>query len=156
MKLTHFFWVQHSKSSALSVTCLFWFKPWTRVLVWSVKTQKNLLLCLHSGRSAWDKIYKFGRPYVQITSLQQKRVYTSLGSSCPQCVHQSWEEYQLCHGLWCTHVGQEEPKLVYTLFCCKPVKYIGQRLLERQCDGWMDVTKCIISLLHNAVRLHFN
>ncbi len=29
-----------------------------------------------------------------ITSLQQKRVYTSLGSSCPQCVHQSWEEYQ--------------------------------------------------------------
>ena len=27
----------------------------------------------------------------------------------------------LCHGLWCTHVGQEEPKLVYTLFCCKPV-----------------------------------
>ncbi len=28
------------------------------------------------------------------TSLQQKRVYTSLGSSCPQCVHQSCEEYQ--------------------------------------------------------------
>ncbi len=27
----------------------------------------------------------------------------------------------LCHGRWCTHVGQEEPKLVYTLFCCKPV-----------------------------------
>ncbi len=25
--------------------------------------------------------------------------------------------------LWCTHVGQEEPKLVYTLFCCKPVIY---------------------------------
>ncbi len=25
------------------------------------------------------------------TSLQQKRVYTSLGSSCPTCVHQSWE-----------------------------------------------------------------
>ena len=26
--------------------------------------------------------------------LQQKRVYTSLGSSCPQCVHQSWAENQ--------------------------------------------------------------
>ncbi len=27
---------------------------------------------------------------VCFTSLQQKRVYTSLGSSCPTCVHQSW------------------------------------------------------------------
>ncbi len=30
----------------------------------------------------------------ECTSLQQKRVYTSLGSSCPTCVHQSWEVYQ--------------------------------------------------------------
>ena len=37
-------------------------------------------------------------------------------------------ESVLCHGLWCTHVGQEEPKVVYTLFCCKPV-YISVWIL---------------------------
>ncbi len=116
------------------------------------------------GRLRWDHLYFFGVKLSQtyqkrgsnipiarnlrsqnvnilylLTSLQQKRVYTSLGSSCPTCVHQSWEEYRrivlanmskpydfslLCHGRWRTHVGQEGPKLVYTLFCCKPVKCI--------------------------------
>ncbi len=62
--------------------------------------------------------------------LQQKRVYTSLGSSCPTWVHQSpWQSRDYTHysrknhwlsaSIWCTHVRQEEPKLVYTLFCCK-------------------------------------
>ncbi len=31
--------------------------------------------------------------------------------------------------LWCTHVGQEEPKLVYTLFCCKLVKLLQRIVL---------------------------
>ncbi len=25
--------------------------------------------------------------------------------------------------IWCMNYRQEEPKLVYTLFCCKPVAY---------------------------------
>ena len=66
--------------------------------------------------------------FVQSTGLQQKRVYTSLGSSCPTCVHQSpWQSRDKNHWLsasiWCTHVGQEEAKLVYTLFCCKLVNH---------------------------------
>ncbi len=31
---------------------------------------------------------------LHFTGLQLNRVYTSLGSSCPTCVHQSWEECQ--------------------------------------------------------------
>ncbi len=68
-------------------------------------------------------------PEYQFTSLQQKRLCTSLGSSCPTCVHQSpWQSRDNTHYLkqkslgvcfWCRHVGQEEPKLVYTLFYCK-------------------------------------
>ncbi len=60
-----------------------------------------------------------------ITGLQPKRVCTSLGSSCPTCVHQSpWERTIRWYSsqLWCRHWGQEEPKLVYTLFCCKLVQ----------------------------------
>ncbi len=55
--------------------------------------------------------------------LTAKRVYTSSGSSCPTYVHQSpWQsrENTICwrsSQLW----WQKEPKLVYTLFCCKLV-----------------------------------
>ncbi len=86
------------------------------------------------------------------TGLHQKRVYTSLGSSCPQCVHQilllsahtcmhfysngiqcvhrgvcihAWADNNI---IWCTHFGQEEPKLVYTLFWCKLVWHACRHL----------------------------
>ena len=45
-------------------------------------------------------------------------MYTFLGSSCPQCVHQILYMHEN------TTIGihkQEVPKLVYTLFWCKPV-----------------------------------
>ncbi len=91
-----------------------------------------------------------------VTGLHQKRVFTSLGSSCPQCVHHilllsahaymhfllKWDPMRTpkCDGV---HIGshfhknaymhelttigihkEEVPKLVYTLFWCKPVVYI--------------------------------
>ncbi len=85
------------------------------------------------------------------TGLQQKRVYTSLGSFCPQCVHQilllsivlllKWDPMRtppftgvrigshlnrnaFMHEHTTIGIHDEEvhvPKLVYTLFCCKPV-----------------------------------
>ncbi len=84
-------------------------------------------------------IIYFGIPLLLgkwITSLQQKRVYTSRfflsNMRTPDWSRQPmvfalkrWVLSLLCHGLWCTHVGQEEPKLVYTLFGCKPVEYGG-------------------------------
>ena len=62
------------------------------------------------------------------TSLQQKRVYTSLGSSCPQCVHQSGEEYQ---------------RIVY--FPCFVMDF-GVRMLDRKdlnwCTPFFAVSQC--------------
>ncbi len=85
---------------------------------------------LMSGQFLWQTITclasgaKFNM-FPWITGLHQKRVYTSLG---PTYVHQSpWqcrENIRWYYSqLWCTHWGQEEPKLVYTLFCCKLVEY---------------------------------
>ena len=69
--------------------------------------------------------YTFCSFWVLHTSLQQKRVYTSLGPSCAQCIHQ----ILLLSARACMHFEQttiaiheeEVPKLVYTLFWCKPV-----------------------------------
>ncbi len=36
-----------------------------------------------------------------------------------KCIHARADNNKI----WCTHCGQEEPKLVYTLFWCKPVCY---------------------------------
>ncbi len=45
----------------------------------------------------------------QLTGLHQERVYTGLGTSCPQCVHQivllPAHAYQ--YTIWCIHFGQE-------------------------------------------------
>ncbi len=37
--------------------------------------------------------------------------------------------------LWCTHWGQEEPKLVYTLFCCK---LVGYKPMKQNMSGGSD------------------
>ena len=59
-------------------------------LAWSIYHQNRPFAPILTTFSAWET-KKIGD---RNTSLQQKRVYTSLGSSCPTCVHQSWEEYQ--------------------------------------------------------------
>ena len=61
---------------------------------------------------------------VLYTGLHQKRVYTSLGTSF-LCIGSRFNKNAYMHlqtiEFWCTHCGQEKPKLVYTLFWCKPV-----------------------------------
>ena len=91
-------------------------------------------MCLFVGALLCDVSMWRDKVHALHFSLQQKRVYTSLGSPCPQCVHQSWAEYQGNHKLttlwpiqmtfilvyqiiWCMHCGQEEPKLVAVSQC---------------------------------------
>ncbi len=62
------------------------------------------------------------------TSLQQKRVYTSLGSSCPTCVHQSWEEYQRI-----VLANMSKPYSEY--FPCFVMDF-GVRMLDRKDLNW--------------------
>ncbi len=113
---------------------------------WGYFTMRNRYrnCCIHIPISLMDS---------QSTGLQQKRVYTSLGRlKLILCFVSARTYIYLCSRLmlartirwyssqlWCTHWGQEEPKLVYTLFCCKLVKvglvsqYIGREFPHYSC-----------------------
>ncbi len=56
--------------------------------------------------------------------------------------------------LWCTHVGQEAPKLVYTLFCCKLVDLVLPVLpsIFPSISQWAQVHLCNV-YLHELPRL---
>ena len=50
----------------------------------------------------------------------QKAYHTHSGTSSFKCV------YQICYikQLWCTHWGQEEPKLVFTFFAIRAFQFL--------------------------------
>ena len=75
---------------------------------------------LQNNDNSYRKIF-----HIRFTCLHQERVYTCLGISCLQCVHDNTIEMHICMRMkqldWCTHRGQEIPKQVYALSWCKPV-----------------------------------